>query len=126
MAARGGHEEVCFCHNIPHNPHTICTDVNGLINGHTAHVGTGFDTLGECAEELATPSPSVEPEPSPTPEPTDYPEPTSIPAPSSTPDADVSPSPTELPVDFRNGQPEMATPTYIEGSGGCSLNTNMP
>ncbi|OGK55807.1 hypothetical protein A3J15_03855 [Candidatus Roizmanbacteria bacterium RIFCSPLOWO2_02_FULL_38_10] len=42
------HETVCFCHNVLHNPVTICTDDDGLIQGHTAHVQNGSDILGEC------------------------------------------------------------------------------
>lgn len=44
-------EKVCFCHNVEHNPHTICTDNQGLINGHYAHVNNGTDYLGECVED---------------------------------------------------------------------------
>jgi len=41
--------EVCFCHNVNHNPHTICTSNQGEINGHSGHVNNGSDTLGACA-----------------------------------------------------------------------------
>lgn len=48
-------ETVCFCHNVKNNPVTICTDNNGLINGHTNHVESGDDTLGPCEEIPAVP-----------------------------------------------------------------------
>ena len=57
----GAHTEnqtVCFCHNLAHNPHTICTNNEGLINGHMAHVESGFDSLGECTVPTPTPSPT--------------------------------------------------------------------
>lgn len=50
-ATREQHIEVCFCHNVNHNPHTICTDDDGKINGHNNHVNNGEDYLGECEEE---------------------------------------------------------------------------
>lgn len=60
--------KVCFCHNVTHHPHTICTSDEGLINGHMKHVNGEVpgvvDTLGPC---------EVEASPSPTPEPTDEP-----------------------------------------------------
>lgn len=40
--------EVCFCHNLNNNPITICTDNQGLINGHQGHVDNETDSLGEC------------------------------------------------------------------------------
>lgn len=52
------HETVCFCHNVEHNPHTICTNVQGLINGHMAHVQTGFDTLGQCTQSSGASGPT--------------------------------------------------------------------
>lgn len=61
--------KVCFCHNVTHHPHTICTSDEGLINGHMKHVNGEVpgvvDTLGPC---------EVEASPSPTPEPTDAPD----------------------------------------------------
>src|SRR5215831_7048334 len=33
-----GGEKVCFCHNIGHHPHTVCTSNQALINAHMAHV----------------------------------------------------------------------------------------
>ena len=39
-------DTVCFCHNVTHNPVTICTDNQGEINGHSNHPD---DTLGACA-----------------------------------------------------------------------------
>ena len=41
-------DNVCFCHNLTNNPITICTDNEGLINGHQGHVDNGTDSLGEC------------------------------------------------------------------------------
>ena len=41
-------DNVCFCHNLANNPITICTDNQGLINGHNGHVENGTDSLGEC------------------------------------------------------------------------------
>lgn len=55
-------EQVCFCHNVNHNPHTICTSNQGQINGHTTHVNNGTDTFGACVAPTATPIP-----PTPTP-----------------------------------------------------------
>lgn len=48
-------QTVCFCHNINNNPTTICTDNQGLINGHQGHVDAGNDTLGACPEVPAIP-----------------------------------------------------------------------
>jgi hypothetical protein len=42
-------DKVCFCHNIPHHPHTICTADQGLINGHDNHLDGTDDTEGECS-----------------------------------------------------------------------------
>lgn len=45
-------DKVCFCHNVNHNPHTICTANQALINAHMAHVNgenPGVeDSLGVC------------------------------------------------------------------------------
>lgn len=88
--------EVCFCHNVNHNPHTICTDNQGKINGHNSHVNNGEDTAGACVAPTATPTPTViveEPTATPTPiivvdEPTVTP----------TPEVDeVTPTPTQQP-----------------------------
>jgi hypothetical protein len=48
-------ETVCFCHNINNNPVTICTDNEGLINGHMGHVENGDDTLGICSNAPSVP-----------------------------------------------------------------------
>jgi hypothetical protein len=85
--------EACFCHNINNNPETICTDNEGLINGHMGHVETDFDTLGACTgTPTPTPTPSSSSSPTPTPTPTPTPEqceedcePTSTPTPTPTP-----------------------------------------
>jgi hypothetical protein len=42
-------DKVCFCHNIPHHPHTICTADQALINGHDNHLDGTDDTEGECS-----------------------------------------------------------------------------
>jgi len=48
-------DKVCFCHNITHNPVTLCTSQQGLINGHMKHVNGEVpdveDSLGECPDE---------------------------------------------------------------------------
>jgi len=53
--AEGEAEKVCFCHNINHNPHTICTANQALVNAHMDHVDGNvpgvLDSLGECTEE---------------------------------------------------------------------------
>ncbi len=47
-----GQEKVCFCHNINHNPHTICTAKPALIHAHMRHVDGEVpgvqDSLGVC------------------------------------------------------------------------------
>ena len=60
------HQQVCFCHNVNRNPHTICTANQGYINGHLRHVRNGQDTFGECTQPSPTPEPSESPSPSPT------------------------------------------------------------
>ncbi len=40
--------EVCVCHNIQHNPRTLCFQ-HGLPSGHKRHVRNGKDTCGPCA-----------------------------------------------------------------------------
>lgn len=54
--------QICFCHNVNHNPHTICTSNQAVINGHTSHVRNGEDTLGICS--VARPTPTATPRPS--------------------------------------------------------------
>ncbi len=48
----GPSDKVCFCHNINHNPHTICTANQALIHAHMAHVDGEVpgveDALGVC------------------------------------------------------------------------------
>jgi hypothetical protein len=58
-------QPVCFCHNYINNPVTICTDDDGLINGHMAHVESGIDLLGECPAPTPTPTPGPTPPPVP-------------------------------------------------------------
>lgn len=100
-------EKVCFCHNIKHNPHTICTSNEGLINGHYKHVKEGDDYLGECKavpspDPIPSPTPEVSPDPSPTPEPTPpvvipTPSPEAVPTPSPTPEPSEEPVPSPTP-----------------------------
>lgn len=66
-------QEICFCHNIVNNPVTICTDNQGLINGHMGHVNNGTDTLGECPAPTPTPTPTTTPTVTPTTTPTTSP-----------------------------------------------------
>ncbi|MDL1870811.1 hypothetical protein FBR05_01240 [Deltaproteobacteria bacterium PRO3] len=58
-----GQEKVCFCHNVNHNPHTICTANPALIQAHMDHVNGEvpgvMDSLGECESE---PDPSDVPD----------------------------------------------------------------
>ncbi len=63
------HETVCFCHNVNNNPHTICTDNQGEINGHQTHVNNGQDYVGECGVNVTTtPIPTIcQKSPTPTP-----------------------------------------------------------
>lgn len=108
--------QVCFCHNVNNNPHTICTSNQGQINGHMKHTKNGDDYLGSCNFPTSTPTsrptptvcsltPTHTPTPSNTPMPTitDTPTPTltvspSVTAtPSATPTVDVTPSPTSTP-----------------------------
>jgi len=53
-------EKVCFCHNLTHNPHTICTANEALINAHMDHVNGEVpgveDALGECGPEELPPA----------------------------------------------------------------------
>lgn len=51
---------VCFCHNVNNNPHTICTSNQGQINGHNNHVNNGEDTQGQCTVQVSS-SPSATP-----------------------------------------------------------------
>lgn len=60
--ATNTNNRVCFCHNINHNPHTVCTSNQGQISGHTTHVNNGTDTLGAC---VVTPPPPANPPPAP-------------------------------------------------------------
>lgn len=74
-ASATGNNQVCFCHNVNNNPHTICTSNQGQINGHLKHVKNGDDYSGRCIEP--SPTPTGTPEPSG--EPTSAPEPTATP-----------------------------------------------
>lgn len=51
-------QQVCFCHNVNHNPHTICTSNQGQINGHLSHVNNGEDNLGPCIPPSISPTPT--------------------------------------------------------------------
>ena len=48
-------EKVCFCHNVNHDPHTVCTADEALIEAHMDHVYGEVpgvqDSLGTCEEE---------------------------------------------------------------------------
>jgi len=87
--------DVCFCHNVNNNPHTICTSNQGQINGHTAHVNNGTDYEGECRVDVhSSPTPTVG-------QVTETPTPTiKADDPTSTPEATLSPieSPTNTVV----------------------------
>jgi prepilin-type N-terminal cleavage/methylation domain-containing protein len=85
---------VCFCHDVNNNPHTICTNVQGEINGHTAHVNNGTDIQGQC--------------PAPTPTTTASPTPTATPTATPTPTNTLTPTATLTTV------PPSATPTQIQ------------
>lgn len=107
-------DNVCFCHNVNNNPHTICTDDAGLINGHTDHVNNGTDTMGECPAEptpttapTVTPTPTTEPTSTPTPTPTNTPTttPTKTPSPTKTPTPTRKPSKTPTPSPTRKPTP---------------------
>lgn len=64
----GQNKKVCFCHNVNHNPHTICTADIAKIKGHTFHVRNGEDSFGICPiQETEEPSPTNTPETSPSP-----------------------------------------------------------
>ena len=39
---------VCYCHNVNHHPHTVCTADRAFQQGHQNHVNNGIDALGEC------------------------------------------------------------------------------
>lgn len=58
-----GQGKICFCHNLNHNPHTICTANPALIQAHMDHVNGEvpgvMDSLGECEAE---PDPSDKPD----------------------------------------------------------------
>ncbi len=94
--------EVCFCHNAINNPVTICTSDAGLINGHTAHVINGSDSLGQCPGPTVTSTPTNTPTNTPTLTPTNTP--TSTPSNTPTPtDGPIStptntPTPTSAPL----------------------------
>lgn len=90
--------EVCFCHNVQHNPHTICTDNQGEIRGHLGHVHNGTDYLGQCRLPTPRPSPTSSPRPSVVPSATPTPRPTPSISPRCEDDCDEpTPSPSALP-----------------------------
>lgn len=114
-----GKEQVCFCHNVNHNPHTICTDNQGQINGHMGHVNNGEDTLGSCALPTVTPTVTLTATPTPTTEPeceeecvTETPTPTPTEEPRVTPTE--TPAPTETPKE-EHGAP-LSAPTFASCS----------
>lgn len=54
-------KNVCICHNWEHNPTTVCSDINSILEGHGRHLAKGFDKRGRCPE----PTPTETPEPTP-------------------------------------------------------------
>lgn len=89
-ATTPNNNQVCFCHNVNHNPHTICTSNQGLIQGHLRHTRNGEDTIGQCSVPSSTPTPTM----------TLTPTPTSTPIPSITPTitTSVTPQPSSTPT----------------------------
>ena len=106
----GATTEVCFCHNLEHNPITICTDNEGLINGHMGHVEEEKDSLGQCIvptpTEVATPSGTLAP--------TQVPEITATPTPV---------EPTSTPRVEPTGLPEVPFP---QPCNGCNIAPQIP
>lgn len=41
-------ENICICHNVKHNPVTVCANRNSILEGHGRHLRDGKDTWGEC------------------------------------------------------------------------------
>lgn len=123
--ATRGHEEVCFCHNVNHNPHEICTDNDGQINGHMGHVRNGEDIIGSCPVISPTPTSSPSPTPTSSPTPTNSPTPTPTEKPSDECQDDCitpspSPTPTEKPSENRGSSGGSS------GGGGSSGTYNPP
>lgn len=71
------HVEICICHNVLHNPETICVDDSSALEsgGHYNHLDAGTDTWGACS----TPTVTINPEPTEIPTLTPTMIPTSIP-----------------------------------------------
>lgn len=96
-----GHTQVCICHNVLHNPVTVCADDSSTIEqGHGMHLDIGFDAEGACPTTTNTPTPTQIPTntPLPTQEPTSTPEPTNGEPPSTpTPTLISSPTATSYP-----------------------------
>lgn len=59
-------EEVCICHNVEHNPVTVCSDDDSYKEGHEKHLEKGKDSYGRCVEPTSTPTPTNTPTPTPT------------------------------------------------------------
>jgi hypothetical protein len=90
--------EVCFCHNVNNNPITVCTDNQGLINGHQNHVDSGMDTLGRCVvTPTTTPTPIPTVTVTPTPEECHGNGEKACPTPTPTTEPTVTPEPTQAP-----------------------------
>lgn len=102
-----GADNVCFCHNIDNNPETICTDNQGLINGHMGHVDDGKDTIGACVLQ-SSPTPTLNPSVTPSVTPTNAPQVT--PSATPTPTILVQPSVTPTPTQTQQVPPSV-TPT---------------
>ena len=55
-AAAGQHTPVTVCHNVQNNPHEIVVDDSSVdLQGHQAHIDSGFDTLGPCPTDTTSP-----------------------------------------------------------------------
>lgn len=104
-------QNVCFCHNVNNNPHTICTSNQGLINGHLGHVNNGLDYVGACVV-TPTPTATATPTSTPTPSPTPTLSPTATPTVQASPTASpsASPSPTASPTSTPESTPNAKDP----------------
>jgi hypothetical protein len=114
--AQAAPQKVCFCHNVLHNPVTICTADQGLIQGHLGHVRNGEDTLGAC---LVSPSPTVSP--------TGSPLPTSTASPTSSPTASPSATafPTASPSSYPSNTPFPSAIPPVGGGNICTITNNV-
>ncbi|KKQ67356.1 MAG: hypothetical protein US86_C0001G0283 [Candidatus Daviesbacteria bacterium GW2011_GWA2_38_24] len=112
----GEGSEVCFCHNVDNNPHTVCTSDEGEINGHMSHVRLGLDTEGPCPDPSSSPSPTPASSLS-----------SPTPAPSIVSNLSISPSPSSNSTPSPNSSPQpsvLVSPTTSEQGGVGSTNNN--